>query len=678
MASNFFKVDKGLFLQGRDEPVSPTDGNIYLDSTTGKFRFREQGSWKNLGDGSGGAGFNYIEGGNAEQGIIGWTRYANTTASNRPDDFGGTPNVNVDFDVTAVDPGEGLQSFIFSKDANNRQGEGIYYEFTLRDIDIPAVLRDQIITKSSANYADDDISRFIVFSNDDFVSDFQVYDLVGGDIKATEFWTRQQQGSQQVPTGVTKARLCYHIASTNADAYDVEMESLAIGPNTKTFGPIATDWKSYTPTFGNFGTVSNVFFYYRRVGDSIDIIGQFTTGTVVNGTAVFTLPSGLNKDDTKINIGGLLGTYLRDTSAQDKGGMILGFGGGNNELFFGNPTTFSNTNTNATNPVNGTQVAGSSERIIIKVNNLPIQGWSSSQQMSDDADTRVVAMSAAKSSGSNTSSGSFQTVADWDTPSDTHSALNTTSGIYTVPVSGYYAIDAAVALIFSSASTQIGGQILVRLGPTGSFFSIATSRREQEANSGGVIASVSLSGMKYFEKGGQILLQSYQDSGGSLAYSSGGFTYLNVRKVSGPSQIAANELVAAKYEQSSGQTIFTGSQTTVEFPTKVFDTHNAFDQSIDAYRLPASGKYRISCSSTFDGAPGLATYRTLIEQNTVTVSSRRFSIDPGTFISLPLSTVIDGIKGDVIAFRIFQDSGSSQNLTTLAHENQFEIERIGF
>lgn len=43
----------------------------------------------------------------------------------------------------------------------------------------------------------------------------------------------------------------------------------------------STEWASYTPTFGSdFGTVSSVSFFWRRMGDSIEIRGRFVTGTV--------------------------------------------------------------------------------------------------------------------------------------------------------------------------------------------------------------------------------------------------------------------------------------------------------------------------------------------------------------------------------------------------------------
>jgi hypothetical protein len=63
-----------------------------------------------------------------------------------------------------------------------------------------------------------------------------------------------------------------------------------------------TDWQTYTPTFSaGFGTVTGIEFEYRRVGDSIDIRGKWTCGTVAASEAQIGLPASLSTADvTKI------------------------------------------------------------------------------------------------------------------------------------------------------------------------------------------------------------------------------------------------------------------------------------------------------------------------------------------------------------------------------------------
>lgn len=54
-----------------------------------------------------------------------------------------------------------------------------------------------------------------------------------------------------------------------------------------------TNWISYTPTFTGFGTVTNIDFRYKRIGDSIMIQGSCNAGTPTATEARVSLPSGM-------------------------------------------------------------------------------------------------------------------------------------------------------------------------------------------------------------------------------------------------------------------------------------------------------------------------------------------------------------------------------------------------
>lgn len=60
------------------------------------------------------------------------------------------------------------------------------------------------------------------------------------------------------------------------------------------------DWTQYTPTFTGLGTVSDVYFFWRRVGDLLQIRGSVVPGTVTGSAPTFTLPPGLAIDTSKI------------------------------------------------------------------------------------------------------------------------------------------------------------------------------------------------------------------------------------------------------------------------------------------------------------------------------------------------------------------------------------------
>lgn len=68
--------------------------------------------------------------------------------------------------------------------------------------------------------------------------------------------------------------------------------------------PVFTAWAAWTPTFGGLGTVVNIAFYWRRVGESMEIQGFATTGTVSGANAQFTLPNSLATPSTIVTASG--------------------------------------------------------------------------------------------------------------------------------------------------------------------------------------------------------------------------------------------------------------------------------------------------------------------------------------------------------------------------------------
>ncbi len=67
---------------------------------------------------------------------------------------------------------------------------------------------------------------------------------------------------------------------------------------------IPSVWVAYTPTFTGFGTATAIEFWWKRVGDSIQIKGKFTAGTLTSTEARISLPSGLTLDSAKEHSGG--------------------------------------------------------------------------------------------------------------------------------------------------------------------------------------------------------------------------------------------------------------------------------------------------------------------------------------------------------------------------------------
>lgn len=75
--------------------------------------------------------------------------------------------------------------------------------------------------------------------------------------------------------------------------------------------PIVTDWVAYTPTFTGFGTPTNVAFWSRRDGDTLEVKGCLTFGTTTNVQAQITFGfNGTNANVTSDNSGKINGNSL--------------------------------------------------------------------------------------------------------------------------------------------------------------------------------------------------------------------------------------------------------------------------------------------------------------------------------------------------------------------------------
>ena len=131
-----------------------------------------------------------------------------------------------------------------------------------------------------------------------------------------------------------------------------------------------TDWTSYTPTFTGAGTASGVQFKYRRVGENVEVLGRFTTGTVTAVQAQLTLPTGLiigTGVSTELDIG-----HFARANSTSGTWTILGVDG-NSFVTFG---VNLNATYNSINSVTGNVAFPSGSPITVRFS-VPIVGWSS-------------------------------------------------------------------------------------------------------------------------------------------------------------------------------------------------------------------------------------------------------------------------------------------------------------
>jgi hypothetical protein len=610
---------------------------------------------------------NYVGNGGFENGIAGWKSYSDAAGALPVDGTGGTANVTIAASTTS--PIDGKASGVFTKDAANRQGQGVAIPFVVQPAD-----RGKILTISGVyQIASGTFSGGTSSTDSDVV--VSIYDVDAAQvIQPAGFKLDGNQTGISYPinatfqTHITSAnyRLILHVATTSASAYSLKLDRIKIGPLSRITGPPVTDWQSYTPT-GSWVSNTTYTGFWRRVGDQMEVTGQVAlTGAPTATSLTFSLPSGYSIDFAKLEQTTLKTVgkgILRDAGTDDTSLMV----------------EVSSTTSVQFRKYQGTGVAHNTPITFANGDSLnftftvPIVGWGSSVVMSDSADSRVVAFTADTNSAVNvTASLTAMTFATVKT--DTHGGWNG-STTYTVKVPGFYDILAttyvqpgtssastAFAAIQRNGSTISGPNAGAALGVNGQIYPLMASAIGIKLNSGDTIQ-----------------FMASQNSGSSVTLQ-GNFS---IMMRSGPSQVAATESVIARYQTDAGQSgITTG--TIVNYEDKIIDTHNAVTTGANwKFTAPVSGKYRITVSNETTGRSdtvgNLMSMR--LHKNTTATSYVGLTYVQTTSSVAKVATGSDLIElkaGDYIDLRLEHSlSAGSVTLGSNANTNYVVIERVG-
>lgn len=478
-------------------------------------------------------------------------------------------------------------------------------------------------------------------------------------------------GTFQTASNTAQIQFVVYCNVATAGAVTMIFDDFFVGPQTAPIGPVVTDWVSWTPT----GTwVSNATYvgYKRRVGDKGEYQVTVTTSAAPTATQLFiNMPSGEVIDTAKLpgtannpvlGFGAATDTsaatypmsaaYNTSTqitvSASGAAGTYVNSTGLTNAI----PFTFANTDT-----VNVTW-------------SVPIVGWSSNVQMSNDTDTRVISAQATLSA----TSGNFTDNVDAKVPinsvvADRAGMIDTSNNRFNIGIAGDYVL--AVTLNWS---TSTGPKLLSYKINGGSFMYIGIFPSGDRPT-----ASVLIPNLK---PGDYIEAWARQNSGGNATLAAGAAnTAVSLFRLSGPAVIAATESVNCKYTNTAGTSIANSGFNNVPFATKIFDSHNAWNGT--QYVVPVSGKYRISSTILFDTSVYVVgnTIQTGVFVNTVantygnvTSAATTTSIYMGPIVT----TTISCNAGDLIEIRASNNrTAGATLLSTGAGFNHIEIERIG-
>jgi hypothetical protein len=653
------------------------DSDCYYNTTTDTARLYAAGAWTDLGSGGGG-GINYVTLSDVE----GYDDSAAADKTRPADGTGATGDVTEA--VNSTDPLIGTQDYKLSKPSGDRQGYGWSWPLTIDKafVDFPVMFKTKFYFNSTANFDSSYVAVYIV--NVDGPTVIQPHTFEFNAIEGVFETTWQPQA------GDDDYRVCIHIKDADTDAWDMQVAGIETGPQTKVSGPAMTDFEEFSVT-SSYTVNSTHTGYWRRIGNSAEIrIHAEYSGTPNGGAYTFDLPPGLVIDTEFLNDAASSVPHvgygdLFDASTGNSYVLKVRYSDTNTVRIAVHNNSVGNYNTASSADFDATAapvqvISGDSANFVFTV---PIVGWSSNSQMSNEGETRVV-MGIGALAGQSISSGTtFSDLTGVTVDRQTHSIIDTGDSSFTAPVSGYYEI--GCRMIFRDDATFNGqnhywsfGYEFNDSGTTKDFIKFIPTGFDNTS------LVEAMSNYEYFEAGEYIKFRARQNSGASVSVL-GGEAY--IKRVSGPSSIAASEVVAARYACDQADTCTDSVTEVIRYNVKDYDTHNAVTFTTFAaqdwrFTAPVAGFYEITLSAMTAEVSWAATKR--IELNVQRNGADNFTINRDTFEA---STTIFGFvngsimlqldAGDYIKPNINIDRGGDTNLINSAQYNHIQIRRLG-
>jgi hypothetical protein len=498
-----------------------------------------------------------------------------------------------------------------------------------------------------------------------------IYDVTGGAwIQPAGVYNLTQGSGVGIASGTfqttatgTQYRIAIICITATSGAVEMRFDNFQLGPQRVVYGSPVTDWQSVSGmTATGFGTPSVTSSFYRRVGDSYEYQVDITFGAAGTGNELnITLPPSVSIDVNK-EPSALIRTAIGDGVYRNTGSGAIQTG----VVYYATGVTGNTVVTFYT-----TSVTVASGHHIGMNFRVPVTGLSSSVQMSNDTDTRVVAFGVTNNSATTQSIGTTPTkITTMGTVNvDTHASWSTATDEYTVPVSGVYRCSAGVFGQVSPTNYRIRLNI----------YRDSTVMTEGiEANHSAVNQDLNpqTSGTFFCNAGQKIALYADVNSGTATV---GGFipTFLSIERLSGPATIAASETVASLYGNSAGTTLVSATNTLIPFATRFHDTTNSFSGS--TFTVPISGKYRVALSAyTASTGNVTADFQLNIYKNGSLFIGGNFP-KTGTagVMAGVMSSTVGCNAGDTIQAYIYNGTAANVNLIANVAYNWFLVERVG-
>lgn len=637
------KFNSSTYTPQSTEPSTPTEGMVYYDDGTNRAEglyVYENGVWTPVGSGS--AGINYILNPDAESGTTDWATYADAAGAAPVDGTGGSANIT--FTDTTSTPLRGAASFLITKDAANRQGEGVSYDFTIDEADKAKVLRISFDYDSSTDYADGDI-RVYVYD----VTNSNLIQVVDRDLPGNNFGT--YAGEFQTAADSTSYRLILHISSTNASAYTVKLDNIQVGPRTSVLQNTVVKVEGE----GNGGSaftsgVTNIPF--TETQDTTDSWDGTTFTAPESGDYNFTGSIRWTNGVSQPGIFLWKNGSLYRLAGQDNGSnVVLCPFSATITLEKGDSITI------RTNGVSDTlqNVASNHWIHIQKLNTAPGNSGFANRQ---------VIVEARGASGVAITGGSSNI--EFTEVTDTTSSWDGTT--FTAPESGLYSFVGDA--FFTTSQTRT-----IDIYKNGTVFARGGDFNNEFAHH--------FASAFELEKGDTVNIRLATGNSGTTS-NTAYLHYLTIFKLQSSQTLIGSETVAAKYNSNSGQSIPNTTDTVVNFEDKVIDTHGAVTTGSSwVFTAPVSGIYKCSAQAYTGVGNNWDVNESLfvkIRKNSVDDTLGTDYVDSsdntGRRLGASVDTLLELSKGDTVDVVVFHSYGSSVALDSGPQYISFSIHKI--
>jgi hypothetical protein len=674
-------VDDGLDMIEESSLSSPSAGRRRLGlKDDGKLYLRDSsGNEVAVGTGSG-LGINYILNPDAEANTSGWSLYADAAGTQPVDGTGGSASIN--WDRWTTNPLRGTAQFRLVKGGSNYQGQGVSYLMSFSQADQGKQIKiSGDYRVESGTFATGDVAIYIVD-----VTNGTVIQPAGYQIVALNSINGTFTATFQSAINSTSYRLCFHVASTSSSAYTLNFDNIQVGPQNVVYSTPVTDWTDYTPTYSaSLGSVTHRFARWRRVGDTVEVQGRFTCGTVTGSLMYMTLPAGMAAKSNSAALDYIVpGSYGSDYTGANVSGIVPFISVANiNNIYWTNNNTRS-----SLGPFNANGPQGNGANVVWSAV-VPIEGWSSSTQIvSESNEGRVVAAQySSTSTGTVTTSVQFMDFATkvTDTVGAVLGAGSGLNGTYTntwryvAKVPGVYRV--AYNICATSAASAQGvllNTIVCKNGSqvTGGIFTGI------QHGTGAYLVMAQCPGLEVQLNAGDAISVSVANNTTPSNWTlvAGDRTQISVDLIQGNQTVLASEKIVARYKASAAFTTGTSSGR-YAWDTKEFDSHNAVTPGGTSpnttwlFTAPRPGYYRINMAAgktSSAGSNGSPYCRT---SGTGATGNHWFGSQAGNDGQQTGSTLIYLPAGGT--FYVDNGTGSANNYISDPANNWVTIESVG-